>query len=179
MYNKNMERYVAFLRGINVGGVKVKMSDLRACFETMGFQDVSTVLQTGNVLFSAPKSELSHLKKQVEQNLSSTFRYTAFTQIFPLETVEKIVEAYPFELGPTDMHDYVIFFENNLSAELVNETTANLPEKIKPSEHALYWKVPKGMTLKSDFSKHLGKTKYRNFNTMRNIKTLQIILVAG
>lgn len=171
-----MERYVAFLRGINVGGVKVNMADLRACFETMGLRDVSTVLQTGNVLFSAPKSELSHLKKQVEQNLSSTFDYTAFAQIFPLETVKEIVKAYPFEIGPADMHDYVIFFENNLAAELCEETSVDLPEKIKPAERALYWKTPKGMTLKSDFSKHLSKAKYKNFNTMRNIKTLYKII---
>lgn len=63
-----MKRYVAFLRGINVGGVKVKMAGLKACFEDMGFQDVSTVLQTGNVLFSAPKSDLSHLKNSLNKN---------------------------------------------------------------------------------------------------------------
>lgn len=77
------------------------------------------------------------------------------------------------------MHDYVIFFENNLAVELFNEINVDLSEKIKPAEHALYWKVPKGMTLKSDFSKHLSKSKYKNFNTMRNIKTLQKILAAG
>lgn len=152
------------------------MADLRVCLEAMGFQDVSTVLQTGNVLFSAPKSELSHLKKQIEQNLSSKFNYTALVQVFPLETVKEIVEAYPFEIGPADMHDYVIFFENNLADELFSETTISLPEKIKATEHAMYWKVPKGRTLESDFSKYLSKAKYKKFNTMRNIKTLQKII---
>jgi len=171
-----MQIYVAFLRGINVGGVKIKMADLKACFEDMGFQGVSTVLQTGNVLFSAPKNDLSHLKKQIEQNLSSTFNYRALVQVFPFETVKDIVAAYPFDIGQANIHEYVIFFENNLAVEVFNETTVNLPEQIEPAEHALYWKVPKGMTLKSDFSKHLGKAKYKNFNTMRNIKTLQKII---
>lgn len=142
----------------------------------MGFHDVSTVLQTGNVLFSVSKTELSHLKKQIEQNLSSTFDYNAIVQVFPLEIVKEIVESYPFEAGPADMHDYVIFFENNLAIELFNEAVVDIPEKIKPAAHALYWKVPKGMTIKSDFSKHLGKAKYKNFNTVRNIKTLQKII---
>jgi len=155
------------------------MADLKACFEDMGFQDVSTVLQTGNVLFSAPKSDLSHLKNQLEQKLGTTFGYNAIVQIFPYHMVKEIVEVYPFDIGPAEMHDYVIFFENNLAVELFNEINVDLSEKIKPAEHALYWKVPKGMTLKSDFSKHLSKSKYKNFNTMRNIKTLQKILAAG
>lgn len=173
-----MERYVAFLRGINVGGVKIKMTDLGECFQNMGFSDVVTVLQTGNVLFSAPKSDLSNLKNQIEQNLSSNFNYNAIVQVFPYEMVAEIVKAYPFETGPADMHDYVIFFENNLATELFNEVTVELPEKIKPAEHALYWKVPKGMTIKSDFFKHLSKAKYKDFNTVRNIKTLQKIITA-
>lgn len=107
------------------------------------------------------------------------FCYNAIVQIFPYHIVKEIVEVYPFDIGPAEMHDYVIFFENNLAVELFNEINVDLPEKIKPAEHALYWKVPKGMTLKSDFSKHLSKSKYKNFNTMRNIKTLQKILAAG
>lgn len=173
-----MQTYVAFLRGINVGGVRVKMADLKTCFQNMGFQDVVTVLQTGNVLFSTLENDLSHLKKQIEQNLSTTFNYKAIVQIFPYERLKEIIESYPFNIGPANMHDYVIFFENNLAVELFNETTVSLPEKIEPSEYVLYWKVSKGMTLKSNFSKHLGKAKYKNFNTMRNVKTLQKIIAA-
>src|SRR5699024_5316218 len=46
-------RYCAFLRGINVGGIKIKMADLKKEFETAGFTDVVTVLATGNVIFSS------------------------------------------------------------------------------------------------------------------------------
>lgn len=50
--NKKMTRYLALLRGINVGGKNIiKMADLKACFESLGFADVVTYIQSGNVLF--------------------------------------------------------------------------------------------------------------------------------
>src|SRR4029077_19756102 len=53
----SLARYVAFLRGINVGGNRVlKMDDLRKAFESLGFKDVKTVLASGNVMFDAPRS---------------------------------------------------------------------------------------------------------------------------
>jgi len=48
-------RYVALLRGINVGGISIKMNDLKASFEGLGFEDVRTILQSGNVVFTSDK----------------------------------------------------------------------------------------------------------------------------
>jgi uncharacterized protein (DUF1697 family) len=45
-----MTKYIAFLRGINVGNIRIKMADLKAMFEGLGFQEVKTYLQTGNVV---------------------------------------------------------------------------------------------------------------------------------
>jgi uncharacterized protein (DUF1697 family) len=57
-----MNKYLALLRGINVGGNNIiKMVDLKACFEKMGFLDVSTYIQSGNVLFSSPETSLTKL----------------------------------------------------------------------------------------------------------------------
>ncbi|NIP26808.1 MAG: DUF1697 domain-containing protein, partial [Phycisphaerae bacterium] len=53
-----MRQYAALLRGINVGGKNIiKMADLRACFERMGFSDVRTYIQSGNVLFWATETD--------------------------------------------------------------------------------------------------------------------------
>ena len=50
-----MPRYVALLRGVNVGGSgRMAMADLRACVEAAGYEDVATHIQTGNVLFRTP-----------------------------------------------------------------------------------------------------------------------------
>lgn len=64
-----MMKYVALLRGINVGGRIIKMSDLQAIFESLGLEHVSTVLQTGNVLFSSGGS-LDVLVNVIETSLT-------------------------------------------------------------------------------------------------------------
>ena len=51
-----MKKYIAFLRGINVGNIRIKMSDLKNAFQDMGFQNAVTYLQTGNVVFESDKN---------------------------------------------------------------------------------------------------------------------------
>jgi uncharacterized protein (DUF1697 family) len=72
-----MTKYIAFLRGINVGKIRIKMTDLKAAFENMGCHDVKTFLQTGNVVFQSEKS-LSALKPLLEKGLSEVFNYEAY-----------------------------------------------------------------------------------------------------
>jgi uncharacterized protein (DUF1697 family) len=67
-----MTKYVAFLRGINVGGRIIKMTKLKACFEKAGFSNVSTLLQTGNISFESDKKE-RELKTEIETLLTNTF----------------------------------------------------------------------------------------------------------
>jgi uncharacterized protein (DUF1697 family) len=67
-------RYLALIRGINVGGMNlVKMADLRAMFENLGFADVATYIQSGNVLFRAPKERRDELAARIESELSRRF----------------------------------------------------------------------------------------------------------
>jgi len=70
-----MQKFVALLRGINVGGKNViKMADLAACFQAQGFANVRTYIQSGNVIFSATETDRSRLAGQIEQVLSSAFQ---------------------------------------------------------------------------------------------------------
>ena len=168
--------YVAFLRGINVGGRIIKMSELKACFEKNGFENVSTLLQTGNVMFSHSEKNTDKLKEVIEQMLSEQFEYPAKTQVISLESLKGIVAANPFTGATADYHSYVIFIENNLEAELVAETGEQLGEEVRAGQGVVYWKVQKGKTLKSPLAKLLTKSKYKQFNTTRNINTLQKLI---
>lgn len=61
--------YVALLRGVNVGGKnKVSMSELKVCFEDLGYQNVSTYINSGNILFTSSKSAAA-LAKEIEATL--------------------------------------------------------------------------------------------------------------
>lgn len=168
-----MPKYVAFLRGINVGGRIIKMADLKACFEKMGYKNVATLLQSGNVTFDSDKSSVG-LKKEIEETLTKTFNYPAKVQVIDSETLQKIIKEYPFGKAGDSQHDYVIFMENGLEKDIVGEAYELAPgEKVQAGNGVVYWRVDKGSTLKSGFAKLLTKSKYKNFNTNRNINTLQ------
>lgn len=173
-----MTKFVAFLRGINVGGRIIKMADLRICFEKMGFKNVSTILQTGNVLFESKENEVKKLKQQIEAALTATFGYPAKVQVYEIDKLRKIVAAYPFDTSQDAQH-YVLFLEDNLATQLAAEAIDLDPkvEAIKASDPVVYWHVQKGMTIKSRFAlKYQTKAKYRTSSTNRNIKTLQKII---
>jgi uncharacterized protein (DUF1697 family) len=172
-----MAKYVAFLRGVNVGGRVVKMAELKVCFEQAGFKNVSTLLQSGNVVFESDKTEPA-LKNQIEELLTKTFNYPAKVQVISLDNLKKIVDANPFSGVPAEYHQYVVFIENDLETALVAEAGKQLGEEVAAGRGVVYWKVQKGQTLKSPFAKLLTKSKYKQFNTNRNLNTLQQILKA-
>jgi uncharacterized protein (DUF1697 family) len=172
-------KYVAFLRGVNVGGRIVKMAELKACFEQAGFKDVKTILQTGNVIFGSDKTDIPKLKEQIEGAITKTFNYRAKAQVVSLENLKKIIDANPFTGAPEQFHQYVIFIENDLETGLVAEAGKQLGEAVKAGNGVVYWKVQKGQTLKTPFAKLLTKSKYKEFNTNRNINTLRKITLAG
>jgi uncharacterized protein (DUF1697 family) len=90
-------RYVAFLRGINVGGNKpVRMAELGAAFEKLGLRNVRTVLTSGNVLFDAPASSFERLPAMVRAGLKRTLGLDAAVAIRTLEQVRRLVSANHF-----------------------------------------------------------------------------------
>ncbi len=172
-----MGQYVAFLRGINVGGRIIKMADLKTCFESMGLGEVRTVLQTGNVLFESHETGVK-LKTAIETELHAQFKYPAKVQVIELRKLTDIIDKYPFETSDPELHQYVVFLEGSLAAELSQEASEldKTVETIKVGDGVVYWNVQKGMTLKSPFAKYLTKAKYKEFHTVRNLKTLKKII---
>lgn len=89
-----MAKYVAFLRGINVGGHnKVPMAKLREVLEKQGFQNLKTLLATGNVVFEGEKKTINNLPKILQES----FGFEIEIIILPFETITKIVKSNPFE----------------------------------------------------------------------------------
>src|SRR6476469_672709 len=94
-----MARFVALLRGINVGGKNViRMADLRACLEADGFGDVRTYIQSGNVLFTASGS-LATLTTRLERTLSAGFCYEATVAVRSARQLRAIVDGAPEGFG--------------------------------------------------------------------------------
>jgi uncharacterized protein (DUF1697 family) len=171
-----VNRWVALLRGVNVGGRTIKMAELREAFDELGLENVVTVLQSGNVTFDSAGTA-SKLKDRIESALRERFGYDAKVQVLEREQLKSIIGAYPFGTASEDQHDYVIFLENGLERDLAaEEVELGAQEKVASGDGVVYWRVDKGSTLKSSFAKLLTKAKYRDFNTNRNLKTLRTLL---
>jgi uncharacterized protein (DUF1697 family) len=154
------------------------MVDLKACFENLGLQDVQTVLQSGNVLFTSAEST-DKLKALIEEGLTKTFGYPAHIQVMSTDRLHTIIAAYPFQNRDSNHHDYVIFFEDGLEQQLASQaTTDSTLERIQAGSGVIYWRIIRGMTLKSTFAAYLTKAPYKNAHTNRNIRTLIKVLDA-
>src|ERR1041385_2626730 len=92
-----MSKYVAFLRGINVGGSKViKMEVLRGVFESLGFTNVTTYIQTGNVIFDTRAKNLTTLQSKVQQELKNSLGHEISVALMNYSDLTAIVERDPF-----------------------------------------------------------------------------------
>lgn len=171
-----MKQWIALLRGVNVGGRTIKMAELRAALEEAGFDNVETVLQSGNVTFDSTDGA-ARLKSQLETTLRERFGYDAKVQVIDRDRLSKIIDDYPFGKADASRHDYVIFLERGLEKELADdEVELGAQERVAAGDGVVYWRVDKGSTLKSNFAKLLTKSKYRDFNTNRNLNTLRKLL---
>lgn len=170
--------FCAFLRGVNIGKSVMKMADVKNVFEHAGMKDVSTVLATGNILFSSEKSP-EDLKKILEKSMSGHFNYEAFLFIKNREEVKSIVENNPFETNP-NFHIYAFVgikdIENILMKEF-EKCNISENEKAEVSGNNFYWQVEKGNTLNSEFGKILGRKNLKNSFTSRNINTFEKIFL--
>lgn len=167
-------KYALFLRGINVGGIKVPMTELRSALAEMKLQSVQTFLQTGNVLFESSK-DIATLKPAIEQALSRRFNYTAFVLLYPATVLRGIIENYPFT--PNEQtHRYAIFCENQETIDELMAYKSSLDpqlEDIAAGNHVIYWRAPKGSSTDTPFSKAIAKPKYKAVTTNRNLNTLE------
>lgn len=94
-----MRRYIAFLRGMNLGGRRITNADLRACFEGMGFSSPTPFLASGNVVFDSDETGPAEVGERIEDGLSDALGYDVPTFLRGADEVRSIAahEAFPAE----------------------------------------------------------------------------------
>ena len=93
-----MTKFVALLRGINVGGNKlIKMDDLKKCFAALGFKNVKTILASGNVLFESTNANEDALAKTIEKKLEDVLGHKVGVQIRSIDEIQKLADRNPFK----------------------------------------------------------------------------------
>ena len=172
-YVPSMARFVAFLRGINVGGNKlVPMAKLKALFEHLGFSDVRTLLQSGNVVFTASAS--SAIERKCETEFSKCFGFSSDFVVRSAAELAKIVVSNPFpnEAEEDPGHLLVMFLKEPASASAFSAFLKKHsgPEVVKHKNKELYIYYPEGVgrsKLKIPFN---GTA--RNWNTVLKVDAL-------
>ena len=173
-------QYLALLRGINVGGNNIiKMKDLKACFEQMGFTDVVTYIQSGNVLFKSPEKDRPKLTHKIEKALSERFNYKSRMVVVAHKELRKIVDGAPNGFGK-DLDKYrcdVIFLKEPLTARdaMKNVSLKKGVDAAHAGKSVLYFSRLISKATQSHLSKIIALPMNQNM-TIRNWNTTTKLL---
>jgi uncharacterized protein (DUF1697 family) len=175
-----MARYVALLRGINVGGKNpIKMTDLKACFEANGFEDVATYIQSGNVVFTAARSAGKALTARIERVLAGNFAYEASVVVRSDAQMRAIVDRAPggFGADPSTYRSDVIFLKPPLTARAAmrDVPTRDGVDRAWEGSGVLYFERLAARATQSRLSRIVSMPIYRDM-TIRNWRTTTELL---
>ncbi len=92
-----MAKYIAFLRGLNVGGHRVKMTDLCAHFESIGFSNAESFIASGNIIFEARTANTAAMEKKIEVQLLKSLGYEVATFVRSVAEVVAVAKYKPFK----------------------------------------------------------------------------------
>lgn len=170
-------QYVALFRGINVGtGRKVPMSELKAVFEKLGYEDVVSYINSGNVLFAAASTPDV---AAIENALKSTFGFRIDTLVLSEKAIRQIAKSIPtdWQNDGSQKSDVIFLFSEYDSPEtLVNIRPREQYETGLYVPGALLWNVKRENRSRNSILKLAGTDLYRRL-TIRNVNTVRKLVV--
>jgi uncharacterized protein (DUF1697 family) len=169
-------QYIAFLRAVNVGGRIVKMAELKTIFEKLGFDDVSTFIASGNVIFSA-SGAAARLESNVEQGLAKSLNYAVPTMV---RTTGEVASAAAYEaFSATALQRaslYVGFMKREASPPAIEAMRSLQTEidELRVHGREVYWLARKNIAESSITGAGIEKAlqtavTFRNINTVRRL----------
>lgn len=168
--------YVAFLRGINVGGHhKAPMADLKETFKKMGLNPIKTVLNSGNILFEARDEPTASLEKSIETQLEKSFGFSIPVLVRTQASIQDIMAADPFKdiSLHKDIRLYVTFTKDPTTAaiDLPKDSGNGHFQIIGTGDKVVYSVLDVSKTKTTNAMEILGKTYGKDITT-RNWNTL-------
>ena len=166
-------QYLVLLRGINVGGKNlVKMADLRVAFEEMEFADVATYIQSGNVLFRAPRQKQGELSARIESELTERFGTQLRVVLLTEAQLKHVIDGAPRGFGADSYLSDVIFLRKPLTVKkafAVAETREGV-DRAWPGKGVLYFSRLASKASGSRLSRIVARPEYQNM-TIRSWST--------
>ncbi|MCB9881416.1 MAG: DUF1697 domain-containing protein [Planctomycetes bacterium] len=175
--SRSAHRLIALLRGVNVGKAKrVPMADLRQVFETLGFENVATILNSGNVVFTSQSGIAKSMTSRIERAIVTTLNVESRVTLLTVEQLEVMLE-FPPPRESTDPSRRLFAVPRNDTAWTAIENTADQnwsPEAIRLGKDFALLHLPEGV-LKSRLVPAIEKATRLDV-TMRNAATMAKIL---
>lgn len=175
-----MEIYISILRGINVSGQKsIKMADLKAMYEKLGFSNVKTYVQSGNVIFQSKEEKTEILELKINGQIKAEFGFEVPVIVMNINQLKTIIESNPLKNVPEKEEKFLHITFLSSVPEIINEESIFSKrageEEIVISSNAVYLYCPHGYgtskLTNSYFEKKLNVTA-----TTRNWKTANELL---
>jgi uncharacterized protein (DUF1697 family) len=168
--------YVAFLRGINVGGNnRVEMAKLKHTFEQLGFGNVRTFIASGNVIFRTAEKDPAKLVERIESAIEADFGTRIRVVLRDQQRMGDLVKAIPSSwVNDKDMKCDVMFLWKEIDNKSVLKLLPFDPtiEDVKYVPGAVIWRIDRDKAVKSRMFKIVG-TKLHQHMTVRNPNTVR------
>ncbi len=174
-----MQIYIAILRGINVSGQKIiKMAELRDHLSSLGFANLTTYIQSGNIVFQTESEKNYLLEDKIHQNIKKNYGFEVPVIVRSQAEWKRIIDRFPFNIEECDI--------NRLGFTFLKDKPAHIPEeeidKFKAvndelvfEEKEIYLHIPDGFG-KSKLTVNVLERKLNVSATTRNWKTTQKLL---
>jgi uncharacterized protein (DUF1697 family) len=171
-----MARLVALLRGINLGSKRrVAMADLRELMAELGYEDVRTVLQSGNIIFTGAKAKA---RETLEAGLEDRYGFKVDIVLRTMDELHAVVQNEPFGDEATDLtRSFVVFLPSKPNAAALAALADKdfAPDRFEAGGRELYAWCPEGMQ-NSGLMRALGKPGLAETATVRNMSTVKKLL---
>ena len=169
-------KFLALLRGINVGGKNIiSKEELYQLFIDLGFENVRTYIQSGNILFKSGQKSSKKLAKSIEEELSKQFSYNARAVVLSSNQYKSAVESASENWGNNEQqkHNALFLLGNNTPKKISKELPLQKPEieTIELGKNVIFWSVSKESLTKTSYMKLATLPVYQEV-TIRNHNTV-------
>ena len=176
-----MKRYIALLRGINIGGKnKIDMTELKEGFAEPGFTEVTTYLNSGNVIFSSAMDDKTALSNKVKRMIKDRFNLDIPVFIVLQEKLKDLLNNAPDWWGDDnkDIYDNIIFLMPPLSYEEFFDEIGNPKseyEKVHNYKNVIFWSFSRKDYQKTNWWSKTASANVRDKITIRTANTVRTI----
>jgi len=171
-----MKTYISILRGINVGGKNlIKMSSLKEVYESMGFQNVMTYIQSGNVIFQSVEMNLDELEMLIYDGILKRYALKVPVLVRGVSELKNILAQNPFlaEIKDDITKLHITFLSKAPEKHFLEsiDNLVHLPDKFYTMERTIYLFCPNGYG-NTKLNNNFFENKLKVIATTRNLRTL-------